>query len=55
MEERKQREEKSVGAAILEGSFAEAFSSMTDPRLGRTREHLLFDIIVIGVCAVCAE
>lgn len=52
MEERKQREEKSVGAAILEGSFAEAFSSMTDPRIDRTREHLLFDIIVIAVCAV---
>jgi predicted transposase YbfD/YdcC len=47
-----ERVESSAGTVILEGSFAEAFSSMIDPRIERSKDHLLFDIMVIAVCAV---
>lgn len=52
MEEKNQKTENRTGTAILEGSFVEAFSAMTDPRIDRSKEHLLLDIIVIAVCAV---
>lgn len=40
------------GTDILNGAFVEAFSAMKDPRIDRTKDHLLLDIIVIAVCAV---
>ena len=43
---------RDTGTGILKGSFVEAFSPMEDPRLDRSKEHVLFDIIVIAVCAV---
>ncbi len=28
------------------------FSNLTDPRIDRTKEHKLIDIVVIAICAV---
>lgn len=47
-----QKEESVSGTDILNGAFVEAFSAMKDPRIDRTKDHLLLDIIVIAVCAV---
>jgi predicted transposase YbfD/YdcC len=35
--------------------FATHFESLTDPRLARTRRHLLQDILVIALCAMIAN
>jgi predicted transposase YbfD/YdcC len=34
------------------GGLIKHFSNMTDPRVDRSKRHLLIDIIVIGICAV---
>jgi predicted transposase YbfD/YdcC len=34
------------------GAIEEHFSKVNDPRIERTKEHKLIDIIVIGICAV---
>ena len=34
------------------GPLFEHFSSITDPRMNRTRHHHLDDILVIAICAV---
>jgi len=39
--------EERVGAAITE-----YFAELTDPRVERTKRHLLLDILVIALCAV---
>jgi hypothetical protein len=37
------------------GSLEEHFGDLTDPRVERTREHKLLDIVIITICAViCA-
>jgi len=35
-----------------DGGLIKHFSNMTDPRVDRSKWHLLIDIIVIGICAV---
>ncbi len=30
------------------------FANLTDPRVERTKEHLLLDILVIAICAILA-
>src|SRR5437879_4373191 len=35
-------------------AFADHFADLPDPRVDRTRKHLLGDILVIAVCAVIA-
>lgn len=32
-------------------TLVEHFSSITDPRIDRTKRHKLIDILVIGICA----
>lgn len=34
------------------GPLATSFASLTDPRVDRTKEHLLLDIVLIAICAV---
>jgi predicted transposase YbfD/YdcC len=34
------------------GRIIEHFSNLTDPRVERTKRHLLIDVVVIGICAV---
>jgi predicted transposase YbfD/YdcC len=34
------------------GPLATSFATLTDPRVERTKEHLLLDIVLIGICAV---
>lgn len=33
-------------------TLIEHFTELTDPRVERTKEHKLIDIVVIGICAV---
>src|SRR5436305_1331059 len=35
-------------------AFADYFAALPDPRVDRTKKHLLGDILVIAVCAVVA-
>lgn len=37
---------------ILNASFLEHFTNLTDPRIERSKEHLLKDIIAIAILAV---
>jgi hypothetical protein len=39
-----------AGASTLVSSFAD----MTDPRIDRTKRHLLVDIVCLAICAVIA-
>ncbi len=34
------------------GPLATSFAALTDPRVERTKEHLLLDIVLIAICAV---
>ena len=34
------------------GPLATSFATLTDPRVDRTKEHLLLDIVLIAICAV---
>ena len=34
------------------GPLAASFATLTDPRVDRTKEHLLLDIVLIAICAV---
>ena len=34
------------------GPLASSFAKLTDPRVDRTKEHLLLDIVLIAICAV---
>src|SRR5438067_13287240 len=34
------------------GPLASSFATLTDPRVDRTKEHLLLDIVLIAICAV---
>lgn len=34
------------------GPMASSFATLTDPRVDRTKEHLLLDIVLIAICAV---
>lgn len=34
------------------GSLVDHFALLPDPRIDRTKRHLLLDIVVIAVCAV---
>jgi predicted transposase YbfD/YdcC len=34
------------------GPLATSFASLTDPRVDRTKDHLLLDIVLIAICAV---
>jgi len=34
------------------GPLATSFATLRDPRVDRTKEHLLLDIVLIGICAV---
>jgi predicted transposase YbfD/YdcC len=46
---------KSAGTSsteILQGAFVDSFASLSDPRIERTKLHLLQDILVMAVCAV---
>ena len=38
--------------ATLAASIAEHFSGLEDPRIDRTKQHKLLDILVIAICAV---
>src|SRR5664279_1346704 len=38
--------------AITPRSIIEHFNTITDPRINRTRRHLLIDILIIGLCAI---
>jgi len=40
---------------ILQDTLLEHFSQLSDPRIDRTKAHLLLDIIAIAVLAVLAE
>jgi hypothetical protein len=40
------------GTQILGTSMMEHFTSLTDPRVDRTKRHLLFDLMVITICGV---
>lgn len=37
---------------MLLGPLATSFASLKDPRVDRTKEHLLLDIVLIAICAV---
>ena len=36
----------------MDGIFVECFGEIADPRVNRTRKHVLLDIIALGLCAV---
>lgn len=36
----------------LSATIVEHFSSLEDPRIDRSKEHLLLDIMAIAICAV---
>lgn len=48
---RKRKRKEDPQAEMLRG-IADAFGTMTDPRVNRRRRHKLIDIIVIAMCAV---
>ena len=37
---------------IMDSIFIECFKELKDPRVNRTKKHLLLDIIAIAICAV---
>lgn len=41
-----------VQVPVQGASLVECFSDLPDPRMARTREHALVDIVVIAICAV---
>ncbi|MDA1280865.1 MAG: ISAs1 family transposase, partial [Chloroflexi bacterium] len=45
MSRSKQQDAQNVG-------LVECFAQMQDPRVDRTRDHLLIDVLVIGICSV---
>jgi hypothetical protein len=34
------------------GPLATSFATLSDPRVDRTKKHLLLDIVLIAICAV---
>ena len=41
-----------TGRSIMDSIFIECFGCLKDPRVERTKKHLLLDIIVIALCGV---
>ena len=40
---------------FLDKSLVKHFGHLTDPRIERTKEHKLVDIVIIAICAIIAS